>query len=366
MALVYGDRVKETTTTTGTGTYTLAGAATGFQSFGSVLSNSDTCYYTVTDGTDWEVGLGTYTTAGTTLARTSIQDSSNAGAAVNWGAGTKDVFLTIPATTAALASTALQDITTESILDLSDVANTALSIGDLLQVNLSGNLEATAISATPLFDKTADDTDDITEGATNKFASTSNVDAAGAVMNTDTSTASMSFVVDEDNMSSNSATKLSTQQSIKAYVDAEIASAKSALYPVGSYYINETDSTNPGTLLGFGTWVAVADKFIVGKGSGTFATAGSTGGAETVDSSHTHGLTAAYGKWDLTATTTYAKRKATASWTAGNQQTGQSWGGSSTSRTTAMELGGTTDSGGSSTLDILPPYIVAYIWKRTA
>ena len=97
MALVYGDRVKETTTTTGTGTITLAGAETGFQSFGSVMSNGDTCYYTITDGTDWEVGLGTYTTSGTTLARTTVQDSSNSGSAVNWGAGSKDVFITIPA-----------------------------------------------------------------------------------------------------------------------------------------------------------------------------------------------------------------------------------------------------------------------------
>ena len=97
MALVYADRVKETTTTTGTGTYTLAGAATGYQSFSDALSNSDTCYYTVTDGTDWEVGLGTFTTSGTLLARTTITASSNSNAAVSWSAGSKDVFITIPA-----------------------------------------------------------------------------------------------------------------------------------------------------------------------------------------------------------------------------------------------------------------------------
>ena len=96
MAHVYADRVKETTTTTGTGTYTLAGAATGFQAF-SVVGDGNTCYYCVTDDTDWEVGNGTYTASGTTLSRDSILASSNSGAAVNWGAGSKDAFITVPA-----------------------------------------------------------------------------------------------------------------------------------------------------------------------------------------------------------------------------------------------------------------------------
>lgn len=96
MALVHKDRVKETSTTTGTGTYTLAGAVTGFQSF-SAIGNANTCYYCATDGTDWEVGTGTYTSAGTTLARTAILASSNAGSAVNWAAGTRTIFCDLPA-----------------------------------------------------------------------------------------------------------------------------------------------------------------------------------------------------------------------------------------------------------------------------
>ena len=99
MALVIKDRVKETTTTTGTGTYTLAGAEVGFQSF-SAIGNGNTTYYTVTDGGDWEVGIGTYTASGTTLARTTILSSSNSDNAVNWSAGEKFVFVTQPSSKA--------------------------------------------------------------------------------------------------------------------------------------------------------------------------------------------------------------------------------------------------------------------------
>lgn len=98
MPLVVKDRVKETTTTTGTGTITLAGAVAGFDSF-SVIGNANTTYYAIVAQTpgQWEVGIGTYTSSGTTLARNTILASSNAGAAVNFSAGTKDVFVTYPA-----------------------------------------------------------------------------------------------------------------------------------------------------------------------------------------------------------------------------------------------------------------------------
>lgn len=98
MALVLPDRVKETTTTTGTGTVTLGGAATGYQSFAAV-GNGNTTYYTIAgQGTnEWEVGIGTYTASGTTLSRDTIFASSNSGSAVNFSAGTKDVFVTYPA-----------------------------------------------------------------------------------------------------------------------------------------------------------------------------------------------------------------------------------------------------------------------------
>ena len=100
MALVLADRVKETTTTAGTGTVTLDGAATGFQSF-AVIGNANTTYYTIAGqtGNEWEVGIGTYTSSGTLLARTTVL-SNSAGtqpSALSFSAGTKDVFVTYPA-----------------------------------------------------------------------------------------------------------------------------------------------------------------------------------------------------------------------------------------------------------------------------
>ena len=98
MAFVLADRVKETTTTTGTGTVTLGGAATGFQSF-SAIGNGNNTYYTIAgQGTsEWEVGIGTYTSSGTTLSRDTVLSSSAGGSKVSFSAGTKDVFVTYPA-----------------------------------------------------------------------------------------------------------------------------------------------------------------------------------------------------------------------------------------------------------------------------
>ena len=95
MALVVKDRVQETTTTTGTGTVTLAGAVSGFQTF-SVIGDGNTCYYAITSGTDFEVGIGTYTASGTTLSRDTILESSNSGSAISLS-GTSNVFVTYPA-----------------------------------------------------------------------------------------------------------------------------------------------------------------------------------------------------------------------------------------------------------------------------
>ena len=99
MALVLNDRVKETTTTTGTGTFTFAGAVTGFETFGTGVGNSNTTYYAVTlPGTaEFEVGLGTLSSDSSTIARTTVISSSNSDNAVNFSAGTKTIFCTLPA-----------------------------------------------------------------------------------------------------------------------------------------------------------------------------------------------------------------------------------------------------------------------------
>lgn len=105
MLVPFYDRVSETTTTTGTGTLTLAGAATGFRTFQSVMAAGDTCFYGISSsgGTEWEVGVGTLVTT-TTLSRDSILSSST-GSAVSLSAGTKDVFITIPAAAMTTAGT---------------------------------------------------------------------------------------------------------------------------------------------------------------------------------------------------------------------------------------------------------------------
>jgi hypothetical protein len=98
MALALKDRVKETTIVVGTGAATLLGSSIGFQPF-SVVGNGNTTYYCISDqfGSNWEVGIGTYSTSGNTLARTTVLASSNGGALVVFTAGVKDVFVTYPA-----------------------------------------------------------------------------------------------------------------------------------------------------------------------------------------------------------------------------------------------------------------------------
>ena len=100
MALVINDRVKETSTTTGTGTFSLAGAETGYEGFVAGIGTGNTTYYAIelNSAGQWEVGIGTVTDATPdTLSRDTIITSSNSDSAVNFSAGTKNVFCTLPA-----------------------------------------------------------------------------------------------------------------------------------------------------------------------------------------------------------------------------------------------------------------------------
>jgi hypothetical protein len=153
MAYIVADRVKETTTVTGTGPATLAGAASGYRSFASQLSIGDTCAYAIVNAnaSEWEVGIGTYSAANT-LTRTTVQASTNANAAVVFTAGTKDVFL------APTANTILSDVTSTdgtvtlskngSIVDLS-VAVAAAATNVVVQVR--NNTGATLTKGTVVY-----------------------------------------------------------------------------------------------------------------------------------------------------------------------------------------------------------------------
>jgi hypothetical protein len=125
MALIVKDRVRETTTTAGTGTFSLAGAVTGFDAF-SVVGNSNTTYYAVAHRTanEWEVGIGTYTSSGATLARTTILASSNSGSVMSFAAGTKDVFCSYPAGKSVYADAS-------GVVNLSSVAITGGSVSGI-------------------------------------------------------------------------------------------------------------------------------------------------------------------------------------------------------------------------------------------
>jgi len=145
MALVVNDRVKETSTTTGTGTFDLTGTISGFESFVTGIGNSNTTYYAiVNENGEFEVGLGTVTDAATdTLSRDTIISSSNSDSAVNFGAGTKNVFCTLPASKAV-------------ILDSSGniVANNGSNLTNLNATNLASGTVDNARLPSPITDKT--------------------------------------------------------------------------------------------------------------------------------------------------------------------------------------------------------------------
>lgn len=132
MAHVLADRVKETSTTTGTGTLTLAGAVANFRTFTSVLANGDTTLYAIIhqSANEWEVGLGTFTTSGTTLARTTVLGSSNAGSAVNLSAGTKHVAITLT-TAGRIPGIAFTSAVTPAVSDGAALGSGSLNWSDL-------------------------------------------------------------------------------------------------------------------------------------------------------------------------------------------------------------------------------------------
>ena len=154
MAFILKDRVKENSTTTGTGSISLGGASATFDTFQSYLTNGDTTYYAIahtSSGVDeWEVGLGTWNT-GNTLSRTTVLAGSNGTSAVNFSAGTKDIFMTYPASKAAVAGedVTFADITVTGTVDGRNVAadgtkldgiDTSADVTDAVTVAAAGAL----------------------------------------------------------------------------------------------------------------------------------------------------------------------------------------------------------------------------------
>lgn len=144
MALVLADRVRETTDTTGTGTVTLNGAVPGYQSFGVGVGGGNTTYYAISDGSQWEVGLGTYTASGTTLSRDTVLDSSNSGSLVNFAAGTKSVFVTYPAD-----KSVSYDASGNVNIDITGNAATATSATSATSATTATNLASGAAGSIP-------------------------------------------------------------------------------------------------------------------------------------------------------------------------------------------------------------------------
>ena len=149
MALVLNDRVKETTTTTGTGAIALGGAVSSFETFGAGVGNSNTTYYAIVHQTanEFEVGLGTLNGDSSTLTRTTVISSSNSDSAVNFSSGTKDVFCTFPA-----SKTMDMVLTTQGDVPYASAANTPArlalgSAGQVLQVNSGGTAPEWASSS---------------------------------------------------------------------------------------------------------------------------------------------------------------------------------------------------------------------------
>jgi hypothetical protein len=140
MALIVKDRVKESTTTTGTADFTLGGAASGFQTF-AVIGNTNTTYYAAVDQAtgDWEVGVGTYSTTGPTLTRDTVLESSNSGSKVVFAAGSKDVFCTYPAERSVYLDAAGSAV---SVLDIGTLGVTTANIS-------TANITAGTVTTTP-------------------------------------------------------------------------------------------------------------------------------------------------------------------------------------------------------------------------
>jgi len=312
MALERKDNIGDTSTTTGTGTLNLeAVAQTGARIFAGNVTSGATVHYDIrlADGSEWEIGEGVFTD-GTpdTLTRVTVYASSNAGSLVNFSAGTKNVSLVLTA--------------------------------DEMKF-------FPATSAAPASIDLAEDTDN----GTNKITLT----APSAI-------------------ASDKVITLPDASGILALLE--------TVYPVGSVYTNKTVSTNPATLFGFGTWTAIAGRVVVGLDAGQteFDTAGETGGAKTHTltiaelAAHAHtGTTGGQSATHSHTRRTDGVQEYSMKFVAGSS--GFGGGGSSFDIPSAYTGNASADhshsftsanTGSGNAHNNLQPYVVCYVWERTA
>lgn len=314
MALVLADRVKETTTTAGTGTVTLLGAAPGFQSF-AVIGNANTTYYTIAGQTtsEWEVGIGTYTASGTLLARTTVLSNSSGTqpSALSFSAGTKDVFVTYPAgksvnldasgnatalgTPAAFVGTNItgtaSGLTAGNVTTNANLTGGVTSVGNATTVvtnaNLTGGVTSVGNAATVVTN--ANLTGDVTSvgNATSIAAGVivdADINASAGIVDTKLATISTASKV------SNSATTATSANTANAIV----ARDASGNFTAGTVTAALTGNASTATTLATGRTIAITGDLAYTSGSfngsgnvtgtGTLATVNSNVGSFTVAS----------------------------------------------------------------------------------
>ncbi len=329
MVFKIADRVFETTTTQGTGTLNLVGPQTGFQSFVSGIGDGNECYYVIDDGADWEVGIGTVSAGSPdTLSRDTILESSNSDAAVNWGSGTRNVRISIPA---------------EGLL-AEHKQNAFRTAGELTISSGAVTVTASNHNIDTESDAADDDLDTINGGREGAFVILRITDDARAVTvkhNTGNILTPDGNDIDLD--STNKTVIMQYHDSMSAWLVLSAPSSSQQL-PVGSFYFNDAVSTNPATLLGYGTWVAIQGRVIIGA-DGSYPV-GTTGGSATTTqtssqiASHTH---------------TFSRNNV-----GGAFSTVAVCGGVSAGSVT------TSSAGSGSAMTTIPPYYAAYSWRRTA
>lgn len=327
MALVLADRVRETSTTTGTGTFTLDGAVTGFQSFAAV-GNANTTYYTIAgpNNNEWEVGIGTYTASGTTLSRDTILDSSNSGSAVNFTAGEKQVFVVYPADKTVNADAS-------DTVNISTLAVTSGTISSTpsADTDLVNKLYVDTIAAESIHYHTPVDYETPVALPSNSYNNGSS--GVGATL---TATANGTLSVDGQNPS--------VSDRILVYQESNAAHN-------GVYTVTDTGSGSTQWVLTRATDAdsyAPVDSTALGQGSGFFVTGGDTGAGETYVC-NTEGVIT-FGTTDIT----FAQVSATQIYTAG---TGLTLSSTEFSLTTPVALanggtGSTTASGARTNLGL--------------